>query len=440
MQAGRSESRQGDHMRIAVIGTGYVGLVTGACLADLGHSVIGVDKDADKISRLNRGEVTIYEVGLPELLSRHLGRSLSFTTETAEAVGESEIVFITVGTPQGEDGSADMSYVIEAAGDIAGAINGYKIIVNKSTMPVGSTRLVERVIKERAEGEEFDVISNPEFLREGTAVRDFMHPDRIVVGTESQRAAGVMAELYRPLNAPLFITDPASAEMIKYASNAFLATKVSFINAIANICEAVDADVKEVAMGMGYDRRIGFEFLRSGPGFGGSCFPKDCQALIDIARRSGYSFYLLEGVMKVNREQMELMAKKVERRLGGLEGKRIAAWGLAFKANTDDVRDSPALQIIRTLLEGGAEVKAYDPQAMENAREAMPGLRCVDSALEAAEGADLLLILTDWDEFKLQDFRRVGEAMKGREILDTRNCLEPLSVRRLGFDYEGVGR
>ncbi|NPV58091.1 MAG: UDP-glucose/GDP-mannose dehydrogenase family protein [Actinobacteria bacterium] len=427
-------------MKIAVIGTGYVGLVTGACLADLGHSVIGVDKDAGKISRLNRGEVTIYEVGLPELLSRHLGRSLSFTTETTEAVGESEIIFITVGTPQGEDGSADMSYVIEAAGDIAGAINGYKIIVNKSTMPVGSTRLVERVIKERAGGEEFDVISNPEFLREGTAVRDFMHPDRIVVGTESQKAAGIMAELYRPLNAPLFITDPASAEMIKYASNAFLATKVSFINAIANICEAVDADVKEVAMGMGYDRRIGFEFLRSGPGFGGSCFPKDCQALIDIAKRSGYSFYLLEGVMQVNREQMELMARKAERRLGGLEGKRIAAWGLAFKANTDDVRDSPALEIIRMLMERGAEVKAYDPQAMENAREAMPGLRCVESALEAAEGADLLLILTDWDEFKLQDFRRVGEVMKSREILDTRNCLEPLSVRRLGFNYEGVGR
>ncbi len=427
-------------MKIAVIGTGYVGLVTGACLADLGHSVTGVDKDEGKIERLNRGEVTIYEVGLPELLSRHLGRSLSFTTDTAEAVAASEIVFITVGTPQGEDGSADMSYVMEAAGDIAGAIDGYKIVVNKSTMPVGSTRLVERVIKERAGGEEFDVVSNPEFLREGTAVRDFMHPDRIVVGTESQRAAGIMAELYRPLNAPLFITDPASAEMIKYASNAFLATKVSFINAIANICEAVDADVKEVAMGMGYDRRIGFEFLRSGPGFGGSCFPKDCQALINIARHSGYSFYLLEGVMQVNREQMELMARKVERRLGDLRGKRIAAWGLAFKANTDDVRDSPALEIIRLLLEEGAEISAYDPRAMENAREAMPELSCAASALEAAEGADLLLILTDWDEFKLQDFRRVGEVMKGREIIDTRNCLEPLSVRRLGFNYEGVGR
>jgi UDPglucose 6-dehydrogenase len=427
-------------MKIAVIGTGYVGLVTGACFADLGHSVTGVDKDEEKIERLNRGEVTIYEVGLPELLSRNLGRTLSFTTDTDEAVHTSEIVFITVGTPQGEEGEADMSYVIEAASEIAASIKGYKIIVNKSTMPVGSTRLVERVIEEKTKGEEFDVISNPEFLREGTAVRDFMSPDRIVVGTESQKAAGIMAELYRPLNAPLFITDPASAEMIKYASNAFLATKVSFINAIANICEAVDADVKEVAMGMGYDHRIGFEFLRSGPGFGGSCFPKDCQALIEIARGSGYHFHLLEGVMQVNQEQIRLTVKKVERRLGGLAGKNVAVWGLAFKPNTDDVRDSPAVEIVRLLMQGGAKVRAYDPQAMDNACELLPGLECVQDAIEAATDADLLLILTDWDELKMQDFRRVGEVMKSREILDARNCLEPLALRRLGFNYEGIGR
>lgn len=427
-------------MKIAVIGTGYVGLVTGACLADMGHEVIGVDKEKGKVDLLNKGEVTIYEVGLPELLERNLGRNLSFTTQTREAVRESEIAFITVGTPQGEQGKADMSYVMEAAEDIAGAISGYKAVVNKSTMPVGSTKLVERAIKEKAGGEEFDVVSNPEFLREGTAVRDFMHPDRIVIGTGSQKAAGIMAELYRPLNAPLFITDPASAEMIKYASNAFLATKVSFINAIANICEAVDADVKEVALGMGYDHRIGFEFLRSGPGFGGSCFPKDCQALIEIARGSGYYFYLLEGVMQVNREQMELMVKKVERHLGGLEGKTIAAWGLAFKPNTDDVRDSPALEIIHMLAEGGARVRAYDPEATENARAAMPELECAESALEAVKDADILVILTDWDEFKMQDFHAVKELMKGRELLDTRNCLDPLSIRRLGFNYEGVGR
>ncbi len=427
-------------MRITVIGTGYVGLVTGACLADLGNEVIGVDKEARKIELLNRGVLTIYEVGLPELVSRHLGRGLAFTTDTHEAVRTSEMVFITVGTPQGREGEADMSYVVEAATEIAGAVNGYKIIVNKSTMPVGSTRLVERVVKEKAGGEEFDVVSNPEFLREGTAVRDFMNPDRIVIGTESQKAAGIMAELYRPLKAPLFITDPASAEMIKYASNAFLATKVSFINAIANICEAVDADVKEVAMGMGYDSRIGFEFLRSGPGFGGSCFPKDCQALIEIARSSGYHFYLLEGVMQVNREQMELMVKKVERRLGGLQGAHVAAWGLSFKPNTDDVRDSPALEIVRMLRERGASVLAYDPQAMESARAAMPDLACAPSALEAAKDADILVILTDWDEFKLQDFRQVREVMRGRAVLDTRNCLEPISVRRLGFEYEGVGR
>jgi UDPglucose 6-dehydrogenase len=427
-------------MKIAVIGTGYVGLVTGACFADLGHSVMGVDRDEEKIQRLNRGEVTIYEVGLPELLSRNLGRTLNFTTDTDEAVRASEIVFITVGTPQGEEGEADMSYVIEAASEIAASTRGYKIIVNKSTMPVGSTRLVEKVIKDKAEGEEFDVISNPEFLREGTAVRDFMSPDRIVIGTESQKAAGIMAELYRPLNAPLFITDPASAEMIKYASNAFLATKVSFINAIANICEAVDADVKEVAMGMGYDHRIGFEFLRSGPGFGGSCFPKDCQALIEIARGSGYHFHLLEGVMQVNQEQIRLTVRKAERRLGGLADRNVAVWGLAFKPNTDDVRDSPAVEIVRLLMEGGAKVRAYDPQAMHNACEHLPDLECAQDALAAAAGADLLLILTDWDEIKMQDFRRVGEVMKSREILDARNCLEPLALRRLGFNYEGIGR
>ncbi|MGQ9475225.1 MAG: UDP-glucose dehydrogenase family protein [Actinomycetota bacterium] len=427
-------------MKIAVIGMGYVGLVTSACLADMGHTVTGVEKDAGKVELLGKGEPTIYEVGLPELLGRTLGRTLSFTAELEEAVREADIVFITVGTPQSEDGSADMTYVTQAAAEIAPAVTGYKVIVNKSTMPVGSTRLVERIIRERAGGEEFDVVSNPEFLREGTAVRDFMHPDRIVIGTDSQRAAGIMTELYRPLNAPLLITDPASAEMIKYASNAFLATKVSFINAIANICEAVNADVKEVALGMGYDRRIGFEFLRSGPGFGGSCFPKDCRALIQIARNSGYNFYLLEGVMQVNREQMELMVRKAERLLSGLEGKRVAAWGLAFKAGTDDVRESPALEIVHMLMERGARVLGYDPQAMDNARKALPGLETTPDPLEAARGADLLIILTDWDEFKLMDFRAVGEVMRQRRILDTRNCLEPISVRRLGFTYEGVGR
>jgi UDPglucose 6-dehydrogenase len=427
-------------MKIAVIGMGYVGLVTGACLADMGHKVVGVDKDEDKIDQLSNGKAIIYEVGLQDLLERNLGSNLSFTIHTEKAVPAYEVIFITVGTPQAEGGEADMSYARQAAEEIARSINSYKIIVNKSTMPVGSTRLVERIIKEVAEGEEFDVVSNPEFLREGTAVRDFMHPDRIVIGTESHKAAGLMAELYRPLKAPLLITDPASAEMIKYASNAFLATKVSFINAIANICEVVDADVKEVALGMGYDRRIGFEFLRSGPGFGGSCFPKDCQALIEIARNSGYYFHLLEGVMQVNREQMELMVKKVQKQLDGLEGKTIAAWGLAFKPNTDDVRDSPAVEIVRLLVEGGASVRVYDPEAIENARSILPDLVYAQSALEATEDADLLLILTDWDEIKMQDFNKVMELMKGKEILDTRNCLDPISMRRLGFSYQGVGR
>jgi len=427
-------------MNITVIGMGYVGIVTAACLADLGHRVVGVEKDPEKVELLNRGISPIYEVGLVDLLRKLVGRNLQFTVEAGEAVRGSEVIFITVGTPTGEDGNADMTQVLEAASEIARNLNGYKVVVNKSTMPVGSTRMVERVIQEKAPGEEFDVVSNPEFLREGTAVRDFMHPDRIVIGTDSPRATAVMTELYRPIKAPLFITDPASAEMIKYASNAFLATKVSFINAIANICEAVDADVKEVALGMGYDRRIGFEFLKAGPGFGGSCFPKDCRALLEIARRAGYEFYLLEGVLEVNQRQKERMVEKAERYLGSLEGKTVAAWGLAFKANTDDVRESPALEIIRMLLDKGARVKAYDPKAMDNARKVMSGPEYVDSALEAARDADLLMILTDWEEFRVQDFSRVREVMRGRGIIDTRNCLDPASIRRLGFEYQGVGR
>lgn len=427
-------------MNITVIGMGYVGVVTAACFADLGHQVVGVEKEKEKVELLNRGISPIYEVGLEGLLQRLVGRNLHFTQEAGEALRDSEVIFITVGTPTGEDGSADMTYVLEAAEEIARHLDGYKVVVNKSTMPVGSTKLVERVIKERAPGEEFDVVSNPEFLREGTAVRDFMHPDRIVIGTDSPRATAIMTELYRPIKAPLFITDPASAEMIKYASNAFLATKVSFINAIANICEAVDADVKEVALGMGYDRRIGFEFLRAGPGFGGSCFPKDCRALLEIARRAGYEFRLLEGVLEVNQRQMQRMVEKAEGYLGTLEGKVVAAWGLAFKANTDDVRESPALQIVRLLLEKGARVKAYDPRAMENARKEMPDLEYAESAIEAVKDADLLMILTDWDEFRLQDFRQVKEVMRGQGIIDTRNCLDPTSIRRLGFHYQGVGR
>ena len=429
-------------MKVAVIGTGYVGLVTGSCLADLGHEVACVDVDSRKITGLNQGLVPIYEAGLEELVRRNLAENrLTFTTMLEDAVRAAEVVFITVGTPSAEGGEADLSFLKEAASQIAAALDGYKVVVNKSTVPVGSTRLVQRIIEEKSEGRpEFDVVSNPEFLREGSAVGDFMRPDRIVIGAEGQRAVGVMTELYRPLNAPLVITDPASAEMIKYASNAFLATKVSFINAIANICEAVGADVREVVLGMGYDKRIGFEFLRPGPGFGGSCFPKDCRALVDIAGKAGYHFYLLEGVLEVNREQMELMVEKARRRLGELRGARIAVWGLTFKANTDDLRESPAVAICRMLLEEGASLTAYDPEGMEGAAGMLPGAAFAEDPYSAARQADLLMLLTDWDEFKWLDFRRVKEVMAKPRIVDTRNCLDPPTLRRLGFDYDGVGR
>ena len=429
-------------MKVAVIGTGYVGLVTGACLADLGNEVTCVDVDREKVEALVQGQIPIYEAGLEELVRRNLAENrLSFTTDIREAVRAAEIIFITVGTPSAEGGEADLTFLKEAASQIAAALEGYKVVVNKSTVPVGSTRLVQRIIEEGASGRpEFDVVSNPEFLREGSAVADFMHPDRIVIGAEGQRAISTLTELYRPLNAPLVITDPASAEMIKYASNAFLATKVSFINAIANICEAVGADVREVVLGMGYDRRIGFEFLKPGPGFGGSCFPKDCRALVDIARKAGYHFYLLEGVLEVNREQMELMVEKARRRLGGLQGARVACWGLTFKANTDDLRESPAVAICGMLLKEGASVSAYDPAGMGGAAGLLPGAEFAPDPYTAAQGAELLMLLTDWDEFKWLDFRRLKELMSAPRIIDTRNCLDPLTLRRLGFEYEGVGR
>ncbi len=429
-------------MKVAVIGTGYVGLVTGTCLADLNHEVTCVDMEKEKIARLNRGDIPIFEMGLEELIKKNTAAGrLTFTTDLAAAVGAAQVVFITVGTPSTDQGQADLSFLKEAAAQIAVAINGYTVIINKSTVPVGSTRLVQKIIEDKIDhAQEFEVVSNPEFLREGSAVNDFSNPDRIVIGAEGQRAIGVLTELYRSLNAPLVITDPASAEMIKYASNAFLATKVSYINAIANICEAVGADVREVVLGMGYDKRIGFEFLRPGPGFGGSCFPKDCRALIDISSRAGYNFDLLKGVLEVNHEQKKLMVEKVRHRLGGLEGAHVGVWGLTFKANTDDLRESPAMTICELLLEAGASITAYDPIGMEGARGVLSSVTYASDPYEAAAGADLLMLLTDWDEFKWVDFRRLKEIMAKPVIIDTRNCLDPLTLRRLGFEYEGVGR
>jgi UDPglucose 6-dehydrogenase len=429
-------------MDCCVIGTGYVGLVSGACLADLGHSVVCADRDSEKIGLLSGGEVPIYEAELEALVRRNLeSGNLRFTTDIEDAVNGSEFVFITVGTPSDPDGKADLTQVDEVARTIAAAAEGYKVIINKSTVPVGSTKRVERIIEESmAEYHEFDVVSNPEFLREGTAVFDFMKPSRIIIGSDSQKAVMRMTELYRGINAPLLVTDPVSAEMIKYASNAFLATKVSFINAVADLCEAVGADVREVSLGMGYDERIGFEFLKAGPGFGGSCFPKDCRALLEIAREHGYHFELLEGVMKVNLDQHRRMLEKVERVAGGLEGSRIGVLGLAFKANTDDTRESPAMYITSGLIEKGAVVTVYDPQAMDNARPELEGAVFAGDAYEAVTGAEVLLLLTEWDEFKWLDYERIMALMKTPSIIDTRNCLDPAVLRKLGFTYEGVGR
>ena len=427
-------------MKITIVGTGYVGLVTGSCFADLGHEVTCVDVVAEKVEKLRGGQIPIHEPGLEEVVQRGLdaGR-LRFTTDLGEGVRQSQFVFICVPTPPAEDGSADLSHVQQAAVDIAQHIGDYKIIVNKSTVPIGSSRLVERIVRERLPAQiEFDVASNPEFLREGSAVFDFMHPDRVVIGTHSERAAGLLTELFRPLGAPLIVTDPATAEMIKYASNAFLATKISYINAIANICDQVGADVKEVALGMGYDARIGFEFLKPGPGFGGSCLPKDCRALIQVAESQGYDFGLLRGVLEVNDEQHRVITGKLERLVGGLAGRTIGVWGLAFKPNTDDVRDSPSLAVIRDILARGARIRAYDP-AVDPGRT-FDGVERAPGAVEAVEGADALLLLTEWNEFRWLDFHRVRDVMTTPVVVDARNFLDPHMLRQLGFTYEGVGR
>jgi UDPglucose 6-dehydrogenase len=428
-------------MRIAIVGTGYVGLVTGSCFADLGHTVTCIDIDPDRVNKLREGHIPIHEPGLEDVVARGLesGR-LRFTTEHAEAMKGASVAFICVQTPPREDGSADLTYVERAAEDLARNISGYVVIINKSTVPVGSAGFVERVIRRiLPENVEFDVASNPEFLREGTAVFDFMHPDRIVIGTSSERAAGLLTDLYRPLGAPLIVTDPATSELIKYASNTFLATKISFINALANICDSAGADIKDVALGMGYDARIGFEFLKPGPGFGGSCLPKDSRALINVAEQNGYDFHLLRGVLKVNDEQFNVVVRKVERAMGGLAGKTVAAWGVAFKPNTDDTRDSPALSVIKRLMDGGARVRAYDPVVGERVYTQF-GIERAADPISAAEGADCVLVLTEWNEFRWLDFHRLRDVMRTAAIVDARNLLDPHSLRQMGFAYEGIGR
>jgi UDPglucose 6-dehydrogenase len=422
---------------VAVVGTGYVGLTTGAYLAHLGHDVVCADVIPEKVQRLSRGEVPILEAGLDELVAEGLASGrLSFVLGAANAVPGADFVFLCVPTPQGEDGSADLTYLRDAATEIGPALEPEAIVINKSTVPVGSTRVVEEAMGR----DDVFVVSNPEFLREGSAVHDCLNPDRIVIGADDPASAMRVAGLFESLKAPLVITDPASAETIKYASNAFLATKVSFVNALANVCEAVGADVREVVLGMGYDKRIGFEFLKPGPGWGGSCFPKDTRAMVHIADDHGYDFDLLRGVIAVNDQQYLRMVAKVERALGGsVDGCVVAVWGLTFKARTDDLRDSPALEVIRRLKDRGAVVRAYDPGVKLDAA-ALTGIDVQADPYGPCEGADVLVVLTEWDEFRWLDFAKVAGLMKHARIVDTRNLLEPAAIRRRGFVYEGLGR
>ena len=424
--------------RLAIIGTGYVGLTTGVCFAHLGHDVVCADIDADKVARLGRGEVPIVEHRLDELRAEGLASgNLRFVVGAAAAVAEAEIVFLCVPTPQGEDGSADLSYVEAAATEIAPVLAYEAIVVNKSTVPVGSTRVVERVLQRP----DVRVVSNPEFLREGSAVDDFLRPDRVVVGCEDRSAAIAVGALYDSVRAQVIVTDPASAETIKYAANAFLATKLSFVNAIAAICEGVGADVNDVMVGMGYDKRIGAEFLRPGPGWGGSCFPKDSRALLNIAHEAGYRFDLLAGVIAVNDEQFERVTDKIRVAAGGsLAGATIAVWGLTFKARTDDLRDSPSLEIIHRLLAAGATVQAFDP-TVEGHKPGLPAeLKLHTDAVSATIGAQVLAVLTEWDDFRWINPSEVAAVMAGRQVVDGRNLLDRTNWQRAGFSHTGIGR
>lgn len=429
-------------MNICVIGTGYVGLVTGSVFADLGNEVICVDKDEEKVAMLRRGEMPIYEPGLEEMVARNVADSrLSFTTELDEGVSAADVVFICVGTPPTPSGEPDMTQVEEAARGIARSLNRYKVVVNKSTVPVGTGERVREIIEvNRRRNVDFDVVSNPEFLREGSAINDTLYPDRIVIGAPNQVVAMKILELYAPLERPMLITDVASAEMIKYASNAFLATKISFINAIANICDRAGADVTQVTKGMGYDKRIGAGFLQAGLGYGGSCFPKDTLALISTADKLGYDFRLLKSVVQVNEEQTRRFLDRMECVLGGFEGKTVAVLGIAFKPNTDDLRDAKSLEIISHLLASGATVRAYDPIAMEKAKEIFPQIAYGENAYDAVDGADAAIIVTEWNEFRYLNLDRMKAAMKRPLVFDGRNLLDPVRLARMGFECYGVGR
>jgi UDPglucose 6-dehydrogenase len=433
-------------MKISIIGTGYVGLTTGIAFAFLGYEVICMDKDEEKINNLNKGIVPIYEPGLEEMLNK-VKNNIIFTTDIEYAIKKSDVIFICVGTPSREDGSIDMSYFKEAISEIAKVINGYKVIVNKSTVPVGTADWVKEEIKKCFKGE-FSVVSNPEFLREGSALKDFLEPDRIVIGVEDEKAKEIMTEIYSKINSPKVITDIRSAEMIKYTANAFLAMKISFINEIANICEKVGADVKEVAKGIGLDKRIGPYFLNAGIGYGGSCFPKDIDGLLTIANTHNYDFKLLKAVTEVNEYQQERFVKKIINILERENGDTVAIWGLAFKPNTDDVRKSPALKIIKRLIEKGYKINAYDPKAIENAKKELQllgdryiqNIHFIADPYEVVKKADVLALVTEWSEFLNIDMRKVKDLMRKPYFFDGRNLFDPKEMKKIGFNYEGIGR
>ncbi|MCW5693810.1 MAG: UDP-glucose/GDP-mannose dehydrogenase family protein [Pseudolabrys sp.] len=433
-------------MRVAMIGSGYVGLVSGACFADFGHEVTCVDKDKGKINSLNAGQVPIYEPGLTELVAANAkaGR-LKFTTDLAAAVGDADAVFIAVGTPSRRgDGHADLSFVYDAAREIAAALDGFTVVVTKSTVPVGTGDEVERIIREARSGAQVAVVSNPEFLREGAAIQDFKHPDRIVVGTDDERAKAVMTELYRPLylnRSPIMFTGRRTAELIKYAANAFLATKITFINEIADLAEKAGADVQEIARGIGLDNRIGTKFLHAGPGYGGSCFPKDTLALLKTGLDHDSPLRIVEAVVAVNDNRKRAMARKVSHALhGDIRGKTVAVLGLTFKPNTDDMREAPSIPLIAALKDMGAQVRAYDPVGMEAAKDHLTGVTYCRDAYDCAEGASALVIVTEWEQFRALDFARLKSVMTKPVLVDLRNIYRPEELTRYGFVYEGVGR
>jgi UDPglucose 6-dehydrogenase len=433
-------------MRIAMIGTGYVGLVSGACFADFGHQVTCVDKDADKIASLRRGEIPIFEPALDSLVAANVkARRLDFTTDLSAPVAEADAVFIAVGTPSRRgDGHADLSYVYAAAREIARALSGFTVVVNKSTVPVGTGDEVERLIRETNPHADVEVASNPEFLREGAAIRDFKFPDRIVIGTSNERARKVLAEIYRPLSlnqGPLMFTARRTAELIKYAANAFLATKITFINEIADLSEKVGADVQEVARGIGLDNRIGSKFLHAGPGYGGSCFPKDTRALIKIAQDYDVQLRIVEAVLGVNDNRKRAMARKVANAVGGpLRGKTVAVLGLTFKPDTDDMREAPSIPLVTGLLDMGAKVRAHDPVGMEQARKELPDVEYCDDPYLCAKGADALVLVTEWVQYRAMDLERLRREMTQPIVVDLRNIYRPDEMAAHGFSYESVGR